>query len=378
MKKNNLIEFNKQLSECPLCEFKIASGVTFVPPPIQHLDFEFCGPSKSHTVTECENCGLIFNSQIAQMGDSLSDQYFSSQDYKNHLKSRYPDRIRHSLKSHANVVTYVTNLLSCHSQPKILDVGCFDGGLIHALQHRNPHYKVRGYDIAEREPIVRSLRDQITFAKQLPHENLSEVEKFDLIILSESLVYVKNIKEMMAWIARISKKNCRLLILAPNVLLRPEFILMGDCFTYFTPTALKSVLEFNQHSIDSMEEDFCKTGHLMSLSWVHIKPACLSRVRAHELSNVSIALTQLADYIYTAASQIREDSGDVYIFGNTAAAALCSYLIETFSGFVVDDGDMCLKRFHNRIVTQIANLPTPSALVDPRRRPKLDTLNLVD
>ena len=63
--------------------------------------------------------------------------------------------------------------------------------------------------------------------------------KFDLIVLSHSLMYFKNIKKLIKFLDNNLSKDGKIFIESPNIEKSPFYLLMGDQYYFFSIYALK-------------------------------------------------------------------------------------------------------------------------------------------
>jgi SAM-dependent methyltransferase len=137
----------------------------------------------------------------------------------------------------------------------ILDIGCFDGRLLSELSHRFKDADLHGFDVINVREQQNSLHPQVNF--RFWQEDLGKIEgDFDLICLSHSLMYVKDIHFLMEQIKRLGKSDSFLFIQTPDISKNPCYILMGDQYFYFTPQVMKNILQYFGFHFSTITNDW--------------------------------------------------------------------------------------------------------------------------
>ena len=100
---------------------------------------------------------------------------------------------------------------------KILEIGCGLGNVLNAL---NPSYGV-GIDISGKMvELAKEKFPNITFY-QMDAENIKLNEKFEYIVISDTLGYLEDIQKMISELKKVSDSNTRIIITYHNFLWQP-------------------------------------------------------------------------------------------------------------------------------------------------------------
>ena len=122
---------------------------------------------------------------------------------------------------------------------RVLDIGCFHGELLLELWNHFPKAEFHGYDVNKH--LEKSFPSKKNFI--FHPSDLSKIEgKFDLICMSMSMIYIKDIQGLLSNIRRLLKNGGKLFVQLADVTKNPYSILLGDQYYYFTPTILRNVL----------------------------------------------------------------------------------------------------------------------------------------
>lgn len=121
----------------------------------------------------------------------------------------------------------------------ILDIGCYDGELLAALQRRFPGAALHGFDVAEQMAEDFPKRHPFRFWSR----RLDDIPgNFDLICISHTLMYLRDLAALISDIDRLLAPGGQLFLQMPDIEANPLLLLMGDQYHYFTPTSLAGTL----------------------------------------------------------------------------------------------------------------------------------------
>ena len=120
---------------------------------------------------------------------------------------------------------------------KILDYGCNKGELLHELK-KSGYTKLFGHDV------------NINFSKNLRNKKINylkfdeiSLHKFDLVIFSHSISYVKNLTNLLKTIKSILNKNSYIIINCPDVSKRQFTLCFGDQKFFFEKRMIQNLFQ---------------------------------------------------------------------------------------------------------------------------------------
>jgi len=122
-----------------------------------------------------------------------------------------------------------------NTNSQVLDFGCNKGELLFRLK-QSGFKKIFGYDINQESKKKLNI-------KKINFLNLNEIvkKKFDLIIFSQSLSYVKNIKKLLLFLKKILSKNGYIIINCADVSKRPFLLCLGDQKYFFDKPMIENL-----------------------------------------------------------------------------------------------------------------------------------------
>lgn len=186
-------EFDKPLSECPVCNSTNISKLL-----TDHREID---------ISECSKCQFQFMNP--QYSDKYLDKFYSEYftDEVNDDSWKEATFYRHN---------FYLSLVENHcSKGKILDVGCGNGHLLRAAISRG--WRTVGYDVDEKttQAVSRELGIDVQSGDffSIDYEN----EEFDVVSMHQVLEHLKQPNEYLTKINSIIKKDGCLFIGIPNI-----------------------------------------------------------------------------------------------------------------------------------------------------------------
>ena len=205
----------------------------------KHLDFSrFDLVNSKNILIECENCLHIF--RVVDNNHALQiKQLYQSTEYAIHSEERNVYFKGQQVQACEAQSEIVLEYLSQSDPINILDIGCFDGSLLGAFEKLTKTDRLVGYDLEARSTFKENCSGIFT---SNPIDFIDE--KFDLIILSHSIIYIEDLKSLFINISKLLNKDGYLFIHIPNILKRPSMLLLGDQYHYFSPQSLDVLCSF--------------------------------------------------------------------------------------------------------------------------------------
>jgi hypothetical protein len=164
---------------------------------------------------------------------------------------------------------------------------------------------------------------------------------FDLVILSQSLIYLADIKSLFLDLERLLKANARIFVHVPNTALRPSSLLLADQIFHFTPESLAEIFAAHGYFCDFIVNHSFNRDILMLAER-------RSTTKLEPQSQVLSTASQFFQKLDSLASRVRAVSGtNLAIFGTTIEAAFAHSLIADLVSCFVDENPEKLKRYFN-------------------------------
>ena len=222
---------------CKGCEGEMVKQVSVNHPFFRHIDFTTI--SNKVYLNKCSECQIISNPDAVANGTPTFETkiYAASRQTEHTIKvDEFPEPVT---RSFLQAKILADNIIQ-HDQPKILDIGCFDGRLLLELDDLLVDAHFWGFDI---NPYLKALfpdKDNFHFLSS----TLDELDtSFDLIIMSHSILYIPDLSKLMLAINKLLKSEGILFIQIPDIRKNPFYTLMGDQCYIFTEYSLKNVLQ---------------------------------------------------------------------------------------------------------------------------------------
>ncbi len=223
------------------CAFCQGSKIELIKLPytlFRHLGF--VDYRKSGMIGRCKDCQLLINI-MSEADEKKQAQIYESLDY---AKAPITNQT-FLLKPNRRVTRFflqgelLKGFLRNSKETKVLDIGCFKGELLLELNGRFPKAEFHGFDVNRH--LKKCFPSKKNFVFHLA--DLSKIKgEFDLICMSLSMIYIKDIQGLLVNVRRLLKKEGKLFIQLPDVTNNPCSILLADQYYYFTPSILRNVL----------------------------------------------------------------------------------------------------------------------------------------
>lgn len=217
---------------CPLCASSEVTEILVPYPLFRHLDFDLMSEGPC-TLGQCEYCQLVF--RIADK-ESLGaiDGIYESSAYANHQE---PHQLSVAEFDQSVSLGFLQAELLANKittpKPSILDIGCFDGGLLREFGVRFPGARLCGYDVSDRPQFNGGPGSEFVSGCL---ENVSG--KFDLITFSHSLQYIRDLPDLFSKLKTLLNPQGLIFIHVPNFLVKPISLLLGDLHCHYSENIL--------------------------------------------------------------------------------------------------------------------------------------------
>jgi len=221
---------------CEICLNKTSKlKISF--PFFRHSDFKT--HSYNLNLDKCKKCQIILNkekrSEIENLFKKISYSKTNQTDHKvlDVIRKKKYRRTYYQCE-------IIYKLMKKRKKISVLDVGCFDGQLFKDLSKFFNNYEFYGYDINKNLKNKFPNRKNFNFVSG----NINKIsKKFDLIVMSHSIMYIKDLSNKFRSFSRLLKKDGKIYIQIPNIDTNPFYSLMGDQFQFFTKNSIKNILK---------------------------------------------------------------------------------------------------------------------------------------
>lgn len=350
---------NATASICPACGTANDALWRLDHAAFRHLDFAPLAPPPGATVWEnrlcaCAGCGVLYRLLDAAQRAALSVLYRSG-DYAEH---REDHRVRGADGELRTAATAQAEALldawpGLADRAAILDIGCFDGKLLAALAERTSAGRLVGYDVAPRAGFPPGPRFRFH------HGARGELSgPFDLVALSQSLIYIDDLAELFAELRTRLAADGRIFVHVPDTSLRPASLLLADQVFHFTPASLASLFARHGYTVEFLRDhpfrrDILLLAHRQAAD-AGFGPA------SGDAAGLFARLDDLA-------IRLRAVPGDdLAVFGTTIEAAFaCAVLGERARRCVDENPDKQGRAFNGRPVVPPAELAVGAPCVVP-------------
>ena len=231
----------KTQCQCPNCSCLDLSIINFPFKTFRHLDFEHLNlPSGENVLAQCTHCGHI-SRRMSQKDEDALEAMYQSAEYASHGNAHMVHSDSEGEIAAAEVQSrIILEKVFLRTGSRVLDVGCLGGKLLGAIGKKVRGAKCVGFDVGERPGFV--AQEGCTFIKG----SLSDLKgEFDLIILSHSLIYIKNLSGFFGNLLTLLAPNGKVFIHIPDVDVRPSTLLLGDQYHYFSGASMVDILRLN-------------------------------------------------------------------------------------------------------------------------------------
>lgn len=341
--------------QCPLCSSKDLQVAILPYPLFRHVDFTVFHPGPNK-IGNCRVCRLVFRI-ISDADQKNIDAIYTSESYLRHEEP-------HTLVIDGNdepvplpaVQAGILQPFLDGTDISLLDIGCFDGRLLVEIEQVCHASYLCGFDVGDRPQFPR--RQNFRFIS-------GEMDvirgTFDWILMSHSIQYIRNIRQLFARISELLKPAGRLFIQVPDFSLKPASLLLGDLYYHYTPAILGNILRrMGFINMQILETDYFPRDILAIASFVKSKDESTDLPDGH----LNDCLSRLADMSGQLSRLESEDRTGV--LGTTIDAAFADYCLGNRVAFFVDENPKKVgTTFHGKPVLHPESIQNGDLVVIP-------------
>ena len=300
-------------SNCDICDRKLKDYL-INNQVFSHLNFRDINKNKKIYYQECNNCNLFYNKKcfdnkiFKSLGYSNSNQTTEKIiKFKNEIFSRSDIQAKYILKLKRNL-----------NNINILDIGSFDGKLLFTILNKIKAKKPNLYGFDINKSLKKNYNRDVNFIS-----NFRTIKKtyFDIIILSHSIMYLKNLNEFMFFFKSNLKKNGKIFIQFSDLDKRPYNIYLSD--QYFFPTKYSINKIFKKFGFYSRELKNIFFNN--EFIFIFDKKKTDSRKYSKKSLNTFLGRNEISKLKF---NQKLKNINNLYIFGTTLEAAYAHSLFK--------------------------------------------------
>lgn len=335
-------------SNCYICRSS-TSNYLFNFPQFNHQNFKVTYNLSKFNL--CNACGNIKNGSdpIVQIKKNLTLKYLNK-------NIDIQKKITHNLSVIKNRSFYQSVILNKHfnfsKNLEILDYGCYKGDLLNVISEKYTNLKVHGLDI---NPYLKKYflnQNKIVFYKSIDKIKM----KFDLIILSHSLIYIENLNIFFKKIKKLLKKNGSIYIQIPNLNINPLYLLMSDQYQFFTKSSIMNILLKHNFDFKIIKSKFFPRELIIKCK--------INKKQNNNLIFKKNSFNYITKNIDIIIDKLIKLKGKYYVFGTTINAAFVDYFLDqNILGFI-DENDK-LKVFRDKKVINPREIKSTDSCIIP-------------
>lgn len=244
------------MPKCDICDIKLFK-INLNLNVYSHFLFKQIHKNKNIYYYQCDNCKLIYNKKFFLNKIFKSKSYIlSNQTKQKQINFKNKNISRAELQS-KKFYNYISN----KKNPSILDIGSFDGLLLKEFKKKlvnKKYYKLYGYDI--NNSLKNSYDKQIIF-----YTNFQKLfqNKYDLIILSHSIMYINHLRKVISLIKNNLKTDGTFIIQFSNLNNRPMNILLADQYIFPSEYSINFIFKKSGYNSKILNSEYFKNESIL-------------------------------------------------------------------------------------------------------------------
>lgn len=342
--------------KCPICSCSNTESIDIKHAFLRHTDFATV--RQSGHIGRCTSCQSLFSAvnedTVVDIDNLFRSRAYSLSEQTSHtlIAKQYEEPVTRSFLQ-AELLCKLLN----NEKPSILDIGCFDGALLAEFDRRLKSADLHGFDVNDHLGLVFPRRDNFHFWSS----DLEYVQgEFDMICMSHTIMYVRDIPRLMKEIKRLIKPDGLLFVQTPDISKNPCYILMGDQYHYYTINILKNVSQHFGFEFSSLDTEWFPR-EIVGIA----KPTSHN---AHVGYIEDLQIYQCVEYLDRTATRLNEisSSSRIGVLGTTGSAAFVdSVLGERVAFFADENCNRVGSKFRNKEVLHPRSLNDSDLLIIP-------------
>jgi SAM-dependent methyltransferase len=220
---------------CPLCGASAIEILELPYPLFRHLDFASFYPPPNR-IGRCKACRLVFRIVTPDEMEAI-DAIYRSEEYSRHeephtvMAPGYDGPVTLPFLQAELLRPYLDR-----EGVRVLDIGCFDGQLLSEISNRCVAEDLCGFDVGERPCFPKNQSYRFVTG------GLEKITgRFDLIIMSHSMQYIRDVKGLFGLIKDCLDEEGVLFVQVPDFSLKPCSLLLGDLYYQYTKPIINNI-----------------------------------------------------------------------------------------------------------------------------------------
>jgi len=338
------------MDDCPGCKSTKIRLLEPDLPSFRHLDFAALAGAGRYVL--CRDCGLLSNADLA--ASEVVEEMFLTTDYAGSAQTAQTVQTEgQPLTRSAHQARWLSEVLDLDGA-RILDIGCYDGALLTEISKLVKAREFHGFEV---NPHVADLFPERAdfFFHQGDLADLAG--PFDLLTSSHSLMYVPDLRGVLATLRGLLGPNGVLFVQAPDIGRNPCSALLGDQRYFFTPESLAAVLAANGFAPEVVEMDDFRREIVVMAGVGAGEPVTAEPDRITDM---------FEDLTRTRNALVALDAPNIAVLGTTANAAFVDAVLDDRLGVFADENEARIgTTFRGKPVVHPADLDAETLLILP-------------
>ena len=273
---------------------------------------------------------MIYNSQKPDKISALfKKKSYSLSQQTNHLiknKQNYKRRTYYQAE-------IIYKMFRKKRKINVLDIGCFDGQLLLDMSKFFKNYNFYGSDINKQLKKFFPKKKNFKFVES----NLKNInQKFDLIVMSHSIMYIKDLNQKIQICKKLLNKNGTIFIQIPNLSINPFYSLMSDQFQFPTENSIKNIFKINNFDTKILKKE------------VFAKELIILAKKGKRKKNIKLIKDNVYEKAINKIKKIKSDllkitENKITVLGTTVNAAFVDEILSKKIIFFVDEQGFKIK-----------------------------------
>ena len=263
-------------------------------------------------------CNIIINKNLT----NKKLKFILSKNYSKLNLNQKSFKKNKNFQKYDEQFTYLKKNRILKDGMSVLDIGCNKGHLLKKIKKNIKNSVCKGYD--ENPYIKKYLRNKAIFFDYQKNKTF----KFDLIILSHSLMYFKNINKLIKVLQKNLSEDGKIFIETPNIENSPFYLLMGDQYYFFTIYSLQKI--FFKFKFYILDTNFSNSNSNFSIIFGN------NKINDYKFKKFN--LVKSLKYLFFIKNYFKSiNKKNLIIFGTTVKAAFIHYFINKEVKFFADE-----------------------------------------
>jgi len=349
------------VKNCKFCSNKL-NKITINLPFFSHFNFQT--KQNKNILFNCPNCHITHN--FISQNDLF---FFKSKKYSQSSQTSHKIKIKKNIfqtRSFLQAQTIKKILKDTDKTYDFLDYGCFDGRLLKELGAIYKKSNFYGHDVNKKVKKFFPYKKNfyfINFEKELK-------SKFDFVIFSHSMMYIKNINIILDKIIESLKSTGIIFIQMPDISENPFYSLMDDQFYFFDKKNLYNLSIIKKLNFKLIKNNYFKREFIVLYSKDYnnkLHKLVKSNIYANAIKKVNNFKNKLLTNFHKL--------NLIGVMGSTINAAFVDEILKSKVKFFIDENCISKKKFRNKAVLHPINNKKNDFIILPYNYKNMNILN---